>query len=74
MVNRENRFGEDNKEGADPEDELLDEGGWLVFSWGHSERKKDMYSKHKLEKKRVHSVKNYKLIQYLKTKECKTLM
>ena len=53
MVNRENRFGGDNKEGIDPEDEAQDEGGWLVFSGGHSERKEDtwMHSKHKLGKK-----------------------
>ena len=43
MVNRENRFGGDNKEGIDPEDEPLDEGGWLVFSGGHSERKKETW-------------------------------
>ena len=41
MVNRENRVGGDNKEGIDPEDEAQDEGGWLVFSGGHSERKED---------------------------------
>ena len=53
MVNRENRFGGDNKEGIDPEDEALDEGGWLVFLGGYSERKKDtwMHSKNKLRKK-----------------------
>ena len=33
-----------------------------------------MHSEHKLEKKRLHSIKNYKLIQYLKTKEYETLM
>ena len=53
VVNRENRFGGDNKEGIDPEDEPLAEGDWLVFSGGHSGRKKipGMYSKHKLEKR-----------------------
>ena len=42
-VNRKNRFGGDNKEGIDPEDEPLDEGGWLVFSGGYSGRKKDAW-------------------------------
>ena len=33
-----------------------------------------MHSKRKLEKKSLHSNKNYELIQYLKTKEYVTLM
>ena len=33
-----------------------------------------MHSKRKLEKKSLHSNKNYELIQYLKTKEYETLM
>ena len=33
-----------------------------------------MHSKHKLEKRSLHSNKNYELIQYLKTKEYVTLM
>ena len=41
VVNRENRFGGDNKEGIDSEP--LDEGGQLVFLGGHSERKKDTW-------------------------------
>ena len=43
MVNRENRFGGDNKEHIDSEDEPLDEVGKLVFLAGHSERKKDTW-------------------------------
>ena len=43
MVNRDNRFGGDSKEGLDPEDESLDEGGLLVFSGEHSECKKDTW-------------------------------
>ena len=39
-VNRENRFGGENKEGIDPEDEPLGEGGWLVFLGGRLECKK----------------------------------
>ena len=47
----------------------------MVFSGGHSERKKDNRDAFKAQiKKEFHSIKNYKLIQYLKTKECKTLM
>ena len=30
MINRENRFGGDNKEDIDPEDEAQDEGGWAL--------------------------------------------
>ena len=37
VVNRENRFRGNNKEGIDPKDEPLDEGGWLVFSRGISD-------------------------------------
>ena len=37
VVNRENRFSGDNKEGIDPKDEPLDEGGCLVFSRGLSD-------------------------------------
>ena len=75
MVNRKNSFGGDNKEGIDPEDEPLDEGGLLVFSRGHSESKKDTRDAFKAQiKEGFHSIKNYKLIQYLKTKKCKTLM
>ena len=43
MVNREDRFSGDNKEGIDPEDEPLDEGGWLVFPGVLSEHKKDTW-------------------------------
>ena len=43
MVNRDNRFGGESKEGLDPEDEPLDEGGLLVFSGEHSECNKDTW-------------------------------
>ena len=76
MVNRENRFGVDNKEGIDPEDEPLDEGGWLVLSRWHSEHKKDTWGEFEaqIRKKGLDSIRHYELIQYLKTKKCKTLM
>ena len=76
MVNRDNRFDGDSKEGLDPEDEPLDEGGLLVFSGEHSECKKDTWDAFtaQIRKKGLHSIKNYKLIQYLKTKEYETLM
>ena len=76
MVNRENRFGVDNKEGIDPEDEPLDEGGWLVFSRWHSEHKKYTWDEFEaqIRKKGLDSIKYYEQIQYLKTKKCKTLM
>ena len=54
VVNRENSFGGDSEEGIDPEDEPLDEGGLLVFSGGHSERKRDNRDAFKAQiKKRV---------------------
>ena len=76
MINRENRFDGNNKEGIDSKDEPLDEGVWLVFSGGHSECKKDTWDAFgtQIRKKRLHSIENYELIQYLKTKECETLM
>ena len=52
VVNRENRFGGDNKESIDAEDEPLDEGGWLVFSGGHSEYKKDTWDAFKAQIKK----------------------
>ena len=65
MVKRENRFSGNNKGGIDPRDEPLDEGGWLVFSGGHSECKKDNWGafEARIRKKGLHSIKNYELIQ-----------
>ena len=76
VVNRENRFVGNNKEGIETEDEPLDQGGWLVFSKGLSERKKNTLHtfEAKIRKKGLHSIENYELMQYLKTKECETLM
>ena len=76
VVNRENRFGGDNKEDIDLKDEPLDKGGWLVFLGGHSEREKDTWHafEAQIRKKGLHSIENYELTQYLKTKECETLM
>ena len=49
VLNRENRFGGDNKEAIDQEDEPLDEGCWLVFLGGHLELKKDTWNAFKAQ-------------------------
>ena len=76
MVNRENRYDGDNKEGIDPENEPLDERSWLVFSGGRLERKKDTWDafEAQVRKKGIHSIKNYELMQHLKTNGCETLI
>ena len=48
-----------------------------VLTGGNLERKKDTWDAFEAQirkKKGLHSIENYELIQYLKTKECKTLM